>query len=214
MSQTLVLFGNKQLTSPYVFSAFVALQEKQLPFELQLIDLDAGEQHRPSFVSHSVTNRVPTLQHDDFWLSESSAIAEYLEDVFPPPAYQAVYPQAPRERARVRMVQALLRSDFLALREDRPTTTIFGGRRADKPLSPKAATQAERLIRIATSLLETHETSLTGSFTVADADLALMLQRLAKNGDPLPAPLQAFAQAIWDRPSVQAYLTRATTPTG
>jgi glutathione S-transferase len=211
MSESLVLYGNRPLTSPYVFSAFVALEEKKLPFTFTLLDLAAGEQNSPAFVARSLTNRVPTLQHGDFWLAESSAITEYLDEVFPPPQYAGLYPRDPQGRARVRLVQALIRSDFQALREDRPTSTIFG-QPSTRPLSAAGASSAERLIRIATSLLQPHKTTITGSFTIGDADLALVLQRLVVNGDPLPTPLRDYAHSIWQRPSVKAWLTHATPP--
>jgi glutathione S-transferase len=207
MSDPLVLYGNRPLTSPYVFSAFVALEEKKLPFTFTLLDLAAGQQNSPAFVARSLTNRVPTLQHGDFWLSESSAITEYLDEVFPAPQYPALYPRDAQSRARVRLVQALIRSDFQALREDRPTSTLFG-QPSSKPLSPAGAASAERLIRIATALLLPHKSTITGTFTIGDADLALLLQRLVANGDPLPAPLGDYARSIWKRSSVEAWLAR------
>jgi len=211
MSDPIVLYGNRPLTSPYVFSAFVALEEKKLPFTFPLLDLAAGEQNSPTFVARSLTNRVPTLQHGDFWLAESSAITEYLDEVFPPPQYPGIYPRDPQGRARVRLVQALIRSDFKALREDRPTSTIFG-KPTPKPLSAAGQASAERLIRISTALLAPHKTTLTGAFTIGDADLALVLQRLVVNGDPLPAQLGDYAHSIWQRPSVKAWLAHTTPP--
>jgi len=208
MPAVLVLYGNKPLTSPYVFSVFVTLEEKGLPFTLEQIDLAAGEQYEAPYTAQGLTNRVPALRHDDFWLAESSAITEYLEEAFPPPAHAALYPPEIRARARVRLVQALLRSDFLAIRDERPTSTIFGPP-TRAPLSPKGAREAARLVRIASTLLAPHGQSLTGTFTIADADLALMLQRLIANGDPVPKALQSFAAAVWARPSVQAFLALA-----
>lgn len=37
-------------------------------------------------------------------LSESSAIAEYLEDIFPPPKYQRLLPSNAEHKARARQV--------------------------------------------------------------------------------------------------------------
>jgi glutathione S-transferase len=93
MAAELELFGNSRVTSPYVLSVYAGLVEKGLPFELTLLNLEQGEQHRPDFVAHSVTNRVPTLRHGNAWISESLAILEYLEEVFPPPRYPRLYPR-------------------------------------------------------------------------------------------------------------------------
>lgn len=77
------LYVDAPFTSPYALSVFVTLREKGLPFEVHTLDLDALEQQAPAFAGLSVTQRVPTLAQDGFALSESSAITEYLEDVFP-----------------------------------------------------------------------------------------------------------------------------------
>ena len=73
-------------TSPYAFAAFVALVEKALPFDVREVNLREGAQSTPAFVAKSVTARVPVLEHGAFQLSESSAIVEYLEEIFGPPA--------------------------------------------------------------------------------------------------------------------------------
>lgn len=209
MASELELFGNSRLSSPYVLSVYAALMEKGLPFELTLLDLEKGEQNRPDFVVHSITNRVPTLRHGQHWLSESLAILEYLEEAFPAPQYARLFPEDRLERARVRMVQGLLRSDFLPIREERSTDTIFHGDPV-QPLSPRAQAARERLLRIAAAVLE-GRSSIASSFSIADIDLATMLQRLVANGDPVPEPLANYARGVWQRPAVQKWLelTRA-----
>jgi glutathione S-transferase len=206
----LELFGNSRVTSPYVLSVYAALVEKGLPFQLSLLNLEQGEQHRSDFVAHSITNRVPTLRHGSFWLSESLAILEYLEETFPAPRYARLYPEQLEERARVRMVQGLLRSDFLPIREERSTETIFYGDPI-RPLTPKAEAARERLLRIAAAVLGPRS-SIASSYSIADIDLATMLQRLVANGDPVPDALASYARGIWQRPAVQQWLelTRAS----
>jgi glutathione S-transferase len=204
MASDIELFGNTPPTSPYVLTVYAALLEKGLPFELHLLDLKQGQQHDPNFVAHSVTNRVPTLRHAGAWLSESLAITEYLEEAFPPPRYPRLYPEDLLERARVRMVQGLLRSDFMPIREERSTETIFYSDPI-RPLSPKADTARLRLIRVAEAVLEGRR-SIASSFSIGDIDLATMLQRLVHNGDPVPDALAQYARAIWERPSVQKWL--------
>lgn len=201
----LVLYGNDPWTSPYVFSCFVVLKEKGLDFELKALSLSKGEHHDPRYRDASVTGRVPALKHGDFWLAESSAIDEYLEEAFPPPRYARLYPADVKERARVRMVQALVRSDFMPVRMERSTDTVFQHATA-KPLSADAQAAAERLVRIASSLVKDPAGYVASHFTPADADLALMLMRLVKNGDPVPAPLASWTRRIFERPSIQAWL--------
>ena len=99
------LYVESQFASPYAMSAFVALHEKGLTFKLSTIDLGAHENQRPEFAAMSLTRRIPTLVHDGFALSESSAIAEYVNEVFPGPS---LYPADSRERAGARQIQAWL----------------------------------------------------------------------------------------------------------
>ncbi len=127
MLEDLVLYGSDHYTSPYVFSAFVTLKEKKVPFRLEVLSLEKKEHERPEYADRTYTGKVPALRHGDFWIAESSAIDEYVEEAFPPPAHPRMYPEDPRERARVRMVQAFLRSDLVPLRQARPTSTFFLG---------------------------------------------------------------------------------------
>lgn len=79
----MLLYVDPQFVSPYAMSAFVALRAKGVAFELETLDLAASQQLSPTYSDTSLTNRVPTLVDGDFSLSESSAIAEYLDDKIP-----------------------------------------------------------------------------------------------------------------------------------
>ncbi len=201
----LQLYVDPNFISPYAMSAFVALHEKSLPFELITLDLAAGAQHEAGYARQSLTQRVPTLVHGDFSLSESSAIAEYVDEVFPG---TPLYPADPRQRARARQVQAWLRSDLMALRQDRTTEVVFRGP-TDKPLSPAGQTAAAKLFAAAEALLAHGGENLFGQWSIADVDLALMLNRLVLNGDPVPARLAAYASRQWQRPSIQLWLRQS-----
>src|SRR5512134_962937 len=107
--EKLVLYGDKDLASPYVMSVAVALAEKGLAYDLKRVDLSRKENLEDTYRTRSLTARVPTLTHGDFSLSESSAIDEYLEEAFPPPKHAAIYPRDLRKRARARQVQAWVR---------------------------------------------------------------------------------------------------------
>ena len=203
----LILHVDGFCISPYVFAAFVALTEKGLPFAIREVKLHEREQKTAAFVTASVTARVPVLEHGSFRLSESSAIVEYLEDAFPPPGHTAVLPADARERARARQIMAWLRSDLMPIREERPTHTIFYAP-AMTPLSKAGQAAAAKLIAAATAFIPDGRTSLFDSFSIADLDLAIMLQRLIASGDPVPPKLQAFVAAQWQRPSVRAFVER------
>ncbi len=205
----LVLWGESQLASPYVFSCFVALREKRLDFEFRTMTLASGAHRQGDYLARSLTGRVPALQHGELWLAESSAIDEYLEDAFPPPAHAPLYPQPIQQRARARQIQAWLRSDLMPLRSERPTSSVFHHAPV-QPLSETAQAAAASLIRVAEALVSPGNDYLFGtSFSIADADLALMLQRLVATGHEVPPCIKAYANRVWTRPSVEAWLAKA-----
>ncbi len=185
-------------------SAFVALTEKSLQFTIRKISLQDREHYAADYTARSITNRIPTLQHDDFCLSESSAIDEYLEERFPAPRYAAIYPRDLQQRARARQIQAWLRSDFMPIRQERSTEIVFLNKRG-APLTPAAQESAARLYAAVDSLLKDDAEYLFGNWCITDTDLALMLNRLIMNGDPVPTKLAAYAHKQWSRPSVKLW---------
>jgi glutathione S-transferase len=203
----LCLFVDARFISPYALSAFVALHEKGLLFEIRTVDLLVNEQQGSGYAASSLTRRVPTLIHKGFALSESSAIAEYVNEGFDGPA---LYPADSRARSRARQVQAWLRSDLEAIRHERTSEVMFHGLPV-APLSARARAEAERLFFAAQSLLSSEE-HLFGAWCMADVDLACMLNRLVLCGDAVPDRLAAYATRQWQRPSVRLWLDRVTRP--
>lgn len=198
----LCLYADAQFASPYAMSVFVALNEKRLPFDLSTVDLGSDANHEASYAAKSLTQRVPTLMHGDFTLSESSAITEYLDDTFPE---TLVYPQDKFLRARARQVQAWLRSDLMPIRQERSTEVVFYGS-AGAALTPAAAVAVQKLFYVAEALLPRDTANLFGTWSIADTDLTLMLNRLILNGDPVPNRLVDYATRQWERPSVQRWV--------
>jgi glutathione S-transferase len=66
--------------------------------DLAIVNLPKGEHRRPEYLKMNPNGRVPTLDDDGFYLTESHAIMQYLADLTPG---QTVYPTAPRARADV-----------------------------------------------------------------------------------------------------------------
>lgn len=202
-STKLELYVGADYVSAFAMSAFVALKEKQLSFELVALDLKARENYQASYRDISLTCKIPTLVHQGFALSESSAIAEYLEELAP--GHNKLYPLDIQQRARARQLQAWLRSDLLVIRKERPADLIYFGKK-DTPLSDDALAAVSRLFFVADRLLEEGAEHLFGAWSIADTDLAIMLNRLLANGDPMPARLADYVRRQWDRDSVRAWM--------
>jgi len=214
MSQpAIILWSDANYYSPYVMSVYVALAEKGLPFSLKTVDLNGGEHLKPDWQGYDLTRRVPILEMDGFTLSESSAIAEFLEDRFAPPEWERIYPHDLQKRARARQIQAWLRSDLMPIREERSTDVIFGGQK--KPaLTAAGEASAKKLFEMAQPLLAHGNPNLFGEWCIADADLALMLNRLVLNGDEVPQALVDYATFQWQRASVQRFVALSAKRSG
>ena len=91
------------------------------------------------------------------------------------------------------------------MRAERDTETLFFGKTC-APLTPAGQAAAAKLIDVAGQLIK--GPNLFGDWSIADVDLALMLQRLIVGGDPVPPSLVVYAASQWERPSVRAWLAR------
>jgi glutathione S-transferase len=207
-----LLLGNSTWTSPYVLSCFVALREKGLAFEVNDVALHTGAHFDGAFAAQSLTSRVPVLVDGDLTLSESSAIVEYLEDRYAPPQHARVLPAELRARARARQVMAWLRSDLMAIREERSAEYVFYAHdrlRAFAPLSAAGLRATAKLLGVAERLVPADGGPLFGAWCIADTDLAMMLQRLVKTGHAVPKHLREYAERQWERPAVAEYRAHA-----
>jgi glutathione S-transferase len=169
------------------------------------------EARKAELRAHTVLGKVPILVHGDAWISESLAISEYLAERFPAPQYPRLFPADLVARARARQVMSAMRTGFFGLREDRPTSTMFG-HPTKKPLSEKGKADADELVRIATALIQPGAKTLFDEWCIADADFGLMLMRLVRSSDPLPWYVADYALAQWDRASVREFLSHVPEP--
>ncbi len=79
----------------------IALHYKNLSFKYHPVHLinSGGEQHQVDYKNLNSMAEVPTLVHEGLTLSQSMAIIEYLDEVFPHPG---LLPREPQKRARIR----------------------------------------------------------------------------------------------------------------
>jgi len=206
----LTLYGETSWVSPWVFHAMVALEEKQLPYKLETVPLPIPADVRDKLAAKALVGKVPILVHGDLWLTESLAISEYLAETFPHPAHPRLFPANLVERARARQVMSMVRTGLMGLREDRPTSSVFG-RPTTAPMTDKGKADAAELIAVASALVKPGKTTMFDEYCIADTDLALMLMRLVANQDPVPQHLIAYAVANWERRSVRRYVANIPT---
>ncbi len=207
-SGSLMLYVDGYFTNQFDACCMVALEEKGLPFTTARALLRDGGGVPPSLRGFTGIPRVPALQHGDFWLTESLAIAEYLEEVFPPPAYVRLLPAEPRARARARQVMAWLRFDLRQLRLERPWWMVM------YPASPPPlSAAAERDVRELLELVDFLDaTGGLAAWNLSHTDLAFALLRL-RPGDPaLSGSARRLLDANLERPPVRRYLDHPRPP--
>lgn len=201
----LTLHVDGYFANPFDATVFIALTEKQLPFGTARALLRDGQGLPPGLAIRTAISRVPALQHGEFLLTESIAIAEYLDQVFPEPP---IFPRDPRAKARALQIMAWVRIDLPAMRRERPWyATLYPI--ALPPLSPLAAREAAELVEVV-SRLDTQGDLAT--WNIAHVDLALTISRLREGDIALPARVAMFKERIYAHPAVRAYIDHPRPP--
>ncbi len=94
------------------------MKEKGIELETVVVNLAKGEQYSPAFLAKNANGGVPVLELDDgSFLAESSAIIEYLEELYPEPSLLGA---SPPERARTREAERRVDYGLMA-----PITRFF-----------------------------------------------------------------------------------------
>jgi glutathione S-transferase len=186
--------------SPFAWRVWLALEHKQIPYQLEVLSFDRGETRTPAFLAINPRGRVPTIVHDGFKLWESLAILEYLEERFP---QQPLLAGDAKIRATTRRLMIEADGDLYAALRRLFEATVPGGEPVD------AATLAEMHHGVVEQL-QRLEADLAGDYftgTLSLADFALFphlrqLRRLEERqpgkgiGDRLPAKLAAWMKRI------------------
>jgi len=89
-----------------------ALEHKKVPYEARIINLLANEQTSPEHIERSPLGVVPCLVIDGKPMTESLAILELLDELFPTPP---LLPSDPWQRARVRQLSEIVNSGIQPL---------------------------------------------------------------------------------------------------
>jgi glutathione S-transferase len=194
--QSVILYGFQRST--YVNVARVLLIAKGVPFTFHDTE---DEMYSDEHLERHPFGRVPALQHGDFWVYETSAIAMYIEENFDGPR---LLPHDVRKRAAAHQWISNLNAYFYPyiifhLVHER---LVFGelGIPADEAVIAEALPKIEKCLDLMTTALKGREYLVDEIATMADYFLLPTLTALSMvpEGTTL---LQRF-------PSVVAWLTR------
>jgi glutathione S-transferase len=155
--------------SPFAWRVWLALEHKQVPYELKVMSFSSGDLRTPAFGAINPRHKVPAIVDEGFALYESVAIVEYLDERFLGAA--PLFPGDVRGRALVRrMVQEADQYFGPALDAIADTVLFMPAEKWD------AAAIAQAREKVA-SELQRWETLMRGDFLAGDqasaADFAL-----------------------------------------
>jgi len=106
------------------FRVRIALKLKSLTYEAAFVHLAKGEQRRPAYAAVNPQSLLPALVLDDgHVLTQSLAIIEYLDDVYPSPP---LLPADAVERARVRAIALQIACEIHPLNNLRVLNYLIG----------------------------------------------------------------------------------------
>jgi len=157
------------------------LEELQVPYEFQLLDMQAGEHLQPNFLAINPFGKVPAITEGDFQLWESGAILLYLAD-----KYEQV--KTLEERA--------IASQWVLFANATLGPGIFGADTREK--------ESPRLLGGLNKILE-NQSYITGeNFTVSDVAVgtilgyAILMLQISYADYPV---VDAYIKRISDRPA-------------
>lgn len=186
--------------SPNSRRVWVALIEKNLPFELVEIHLD-GDHLEPDFIAMNPFHRIPVLVDDDFTVVESLAILDYLETKYPEPA---MLPKEPKDLAVVRMVELVTVNELLP--QLYPLSSeIMGWGIPEAQEIEKAKEKIDTVLTFFEGLLDDRPFFASNSVTFAECVAGTVVPLLSWVGVSLDGypKIQAWCDRLMSRPSWQ-----------
>lgn len=198
--------------SPRRVRIFIA--EKGVDIPVQQIDLGSGEQLSDAYRKINPDCTVPALELDDgSVLTESLAICDYLESVFPTPSLLG---STPEQRAQVLQWNARIEQQGLAAVAEsfRNHTKGFTGRALTGPegfdqipeLVPRGRRRAELFMARLDQHLANHEFVCGADYSMADITALVTIDMCAWIKLPIPesqSNLRRWHDAVSSRPSAR-----------
>lgn len=173
---------------------WVALLEKQIPFELVLVNLD-GDQFDDDFTAINPLGRIPAILDNGLRVVESLAILDYLEAKYPTPS---LMPSEPSSIATVRMIETI------TVAELHPATIPLTASQVELEVEPQKLEAAKERVTIILQMFEELLGNLTyfagEEFTLAEVVAGTLLPSLPLKDYP---HLKAWTERLAKRESWQ-----------
>ena len=209
MADFTIYIGNRVYSS-WSLRGWLTLKQAGVPFEEVMIPLYV-EGGKAAILEHSPSGKVPALVHKGRTVWDSLAISEYLAEQFPA---AKLWPGDPGARAAARSVSAEMHSGLFNLRKELSMNLrrIIPGRK----FTPDARTEIERVKAIWRDCRARYGQGgpfLFGRFSIADAMYAPVVTRFRTYEVALDEECRRYADAVWNLPALQAWVSAAAKET-
>jgi len=171
-----------------------------IPFEELLIPLDQQDTNR-EILKVSPSGKVPALLDGSVTIWESLAIAEYLNEKYPK---LGLWPQDTGVRAWARSIANEMHAGFASMRNHLPHDLQKSVKGFD--WSPAKADVLRVFAIWNDCLIKSKGPYLFGSFSIADAMYAPVVNRLISYDVPCEGAVQKYVQAIRNLPAHQEWI--------
>jgi glutathione S-transferase len=196
-----LVIGNKNYSS-WSLRPWMVLKQAGIPFEEERISFNDPD-FRAKVARLSPSARVPVLYDGGLVVWDSLAIVEYLAERFPD---RKLWPADPAARAVARALCAEMHSGFQALRSTLVMNfelSLSGG-----IWNLTVQQEIDRIVAMwedARARFGGAGSLLFGSFSIADAFFAPVVQRFFAYGIKLPPVARAYADEVAALPSFQEW---------
>jgi glutathione S-transferase len=204
MDLTLVI-GNKNYSS-WSLRPWLVLKQAGIPFAEVCIPLYVGD-WRERVLKHSLSGKVPALEHGAIKIWDSLAICEYLAEQFP---QKQLWPADVAARAEARSVSAEMHSGFQALRQN-----MFMNIRRRLPArgrTPEVAADIGRITAMWNNCRRRYAAGgpfLFGRFSIADAMYAPVALRFQTYEVPVDGAAGEYLRALLALPALEEWIAAA-----
>lgn len=205
MAQLNLVIGNKNYSS-WSLRPWMALTMARIPFEETLIQLD-HPQTRKRISEHSPSGRVPVLHHGKLTVWESTAILEYLAEIFPE---KRLWPDGKAARAAARAAAHEMHCGFAELRNACPMN--LRRRRRGVSLSEAVKADIARIDALWRHCRKTYGKKgkfLFGAFGNVDAMFAPVVTRFDTYDIKVSSESRTYMEAVLTTGAFQAWRTAA-----
>ncbi len=194
--------------SPYVRSALLGFEEKQVPYRFAAMPFGAAR--TSEYLRLQPFGRIPSMEHGDFCLYETQAILRYVDSLSP---HSPLQPQAAKPAARMNQIVGIV--DWyvfpqitVKITAERLMSQMFWGRGPDEEGVAKAVPAARVCVEELQRLMGTAPFLAGDSISIADLMLAphLAMFRMTPEGQGLlqDSSLNGWMDRMAARSSFQA----------